>query len=46
MEMRCIFLYAPEEIAKKASLRGGQVACNVQGRTLGVSGSDKMRKED
>lgn len=46
MEMRCIFLFAPEELAAKASLRGGLVACNVQGRTMGVPGSDKMRKDE
>ena len=44
MEMRCIFLFAPPELAARASLRGGLVSCNVEGRTMGVSGSDVMRR--
>lgn len=39
MEVRCIALWAPVEIASKATLRG--VASNVQGGASGPAGSDQ-----
>ena len=39
MEVRCIALWAPAEIASKATLRG--VASNVEGGARGPAGSDQ-----
>jgi hypothetical protein len=45
MEMRLIFLFAPAEICTRAALRGGVVACNIEGRTMGVAG-DQAKTSD
>ena len=41
MEVRCIALFAPEEIASRVTLRDPLAATNVQGKRVGPTGHDK-----